>query len=259
MEEENVRQVGTGWTIFAATVMLVAYGRPAVAQEWTWPDHPENLQVLPEEWTGQRLRPVMTGFTRALGVRCSHCHVGEEGQPLSTYDFASDDNPNKGRARTMLRMLGDINETLKTLEPSGPERVNMWCHTCHRGRPRPMTLGEELAEVYHVRGLEAALDHYEELRDEFYGRGAYDFGEETLNSLGYSLMGNEDFDGAVRVFALNVEQFPESGNVHDSLGEAYMNRGDRELAIESYERSLELDPGNDNAREQLAVLAGGGE
>lgn len=122
-----------------------------------------------------------------------------------------------------------------------------------------MTLGEELAEVYHVRGLEAALDHYEELRDEFYGRGAYDFGEETLNSLGYSLMGNEDFDGAVRVFALNVEQFPESGNVHDSLGEAYMNRGDRELAIESYERSLELDPGNDNAREQLAVLAGGGE
>jgi tetratricopeptide (TPR) repeat protein len=180
--------------------------------------------------------------------------VGEEGQPLSTYDFASDENPNKERARTMLQMLGDINQTLKTIEPSGPERVNMWCHTCHRGRPRPMTLGEELGEVYHTRGLEAALDHYEALRDRFYGRGAYDFGEDALNSLGYTLMGDDDFDGAVRVFSLNVEQFPESGNVYDSLGEAYMNRGDRQLAIESYERSLELNPRNDNAREQLEAL-----
>ena len=249
-----MRQFETWWTIFAATVMLVASGPPAVAQDWIWPERPENLQVLPENWTGQRLRPVMTGFTRALGVRCSHCHVGEEGQPLSTYDFASDENPNKERARTMLQMLGDINQTLKTIEPSGPERVNMWCHTCHRGRPRPMTLGEELGEVYHTRGLEAALDHYEALRDRFYGRGAYDFGEDALNSLGYTLMGDDDFDGAVRVFSLNVEQFPESGNVYDSLGEAYMNRGDRQLAIESYERSLELNPRNDNAREQLEAL-----
>ncbi|MCL7959414.1 MAG: c-type cytochrome [marine benthic group bacterium] len=252
-----MRQFETGWTIFAATVILVASGTPAFAQEWTWPDHPENLQVLPENWTGQRLRPVMTGFTRALGVRCSHCHVGDDGQPLSTYDFASDDNPNKERARTMLKMLGDINQTLKTLEPSGPERVNMWCHTCHRGRPRPMTLGEELGEVYHARGLETALDHYEALRDRFYGRGAYDFGEDALNSLGYSLMAKDDFDGAVRVFLLNVEQSPESGNVYDSLAEAYMNRGDRQLAIEYYERSLELDPENDNAREQLKALAAG--
>ncbi len=53
----------------------------------------------------------MKGFTRALGVRCSHCHVG--GNPLSTYDFASDENPNKGRAREMLRMLNSINEHLQ--------------------------------------------------------------------------------------------------------------------------------------------------
>jgi len=63
---------------------------------------------------------------------------------------------------------------------------------------------------------------------------------------------------AGRVSLLNVEQFPQSGNVHDSLAEAYMNRVDRQLAIENYGRSLELDPGNDNAREQLAVLDGGG-
>ena len=53
------------------------------------------------------------------------CHKGEEGKPLSTYDFASDDNPNKNRAREMYRMLGDISDHLKKIEPSGDKRVNM--------------------------------------------------------------------------------------------------------------------------------------
>jgi hypothetical protein len=60
-----------------------------------------------------------------------------------TYDFASDENPNKNRAREMMRMMGDINVHLKKIEPSGDQRVNIGCNTCHRGRPRPMTLEEE--------------------------------------------------------------------------------------------------------------------
>lgn len=237
-----------------ALLLLPLTPVPSPAQQWTWPERPENLQVLPKEWTGQRLRPVMTGFTRALGVRCSHCHVGEEGQPLSRYDFASDENPNKERARTMLRMLGDINETLKTIEPSGPKPVNMWCHTCHRGRPRPMTLGEELEEAYATGGVEAALGHYADLRERFLGRGAYDFGENSLNGFGYAIMGDDDLTGALRVFLLNVEMFPESFNVYDSLAEAYARLGDRDLAIRNYRRSLELNPDNANAVEQLERL-----
>jgi tetratricopeptide (TPR) repeat protein len=196
----------------------------------------------------------MTGFTRALGVRCSHCHVGEEGEPLSTFDFASDDNPNKERARTMLRMLGDINDYLETIEPSGSARVNMWCHTCHRGRPRPLTLSEELAEVYQSEGIEAALAHYSSLRERFYGRGSYDFGENGLNEFGYHVMGAGDLAGALQAFLLNVELFPESANAYDSLGEVYMNRGERERAIRAYEESLELNPNNANAARQLDKL-----
>ncbi len=143
--------------------------------------------------------------------------VGEEGQPLSSFDFPSDVNPNKERARAMLRMLGDINEALKTIEPIGPELVNMWCHTCHRGWPRPITLTEEMEETYQAEGVEAAFDHYSAMRDRLYGRGAYDFGENSLNSFGYAVLGQEDLDGAVRVFLLDVELFPESGNVYDSL------------------------------------------
>jgi tetratricopeptide (TPR) repeat protein len=221
----------------AALALLI----PSVAgaQQWTWPERSENLQVLPEDFPPERLSAVMRGFTRALGVRCSYCHMGEEGQPLSTYDFASDDNPKKDIARTMYNMLGVINDTLATIDPSGPQRVNMWCHTCHRGRPRPTTLDEELAEVHAAEGI------------------AFDFGEATLNTLGYALLGEEKPADAVAIFRLNVEQYPESANAWDSLGEGYLAAGDPERAIEAYEKSLELDPGNDNAREKLAQIRGG--
>ena len=136
-----------------ASLLVFALATPltASAQEWSWPERAENLQVLPADFPPERLSAVMRGFTRALGVRCTYCHVGEEGQPLSTFDFASDDNPKKDIARTMLRMLGVINDTLATIDPSGPKRVNMWCHTCHRGRPRPTTLDEELEELPPLR------------------------------------------------------------------------------------------------------------
>jgi hypothetical protein len=225
------------------------------AQEsWSWPEKPSNLQVLPKDWPGTRLRPVMVGFARALGVRCSYCHKGEEGKPLTTYDFASDDNPNKNRAREMLRMLGDINDHLKKIEPSGDQRVNMWCHTCHHGRPRPMTLPEELGEQYRKKGIKATLDYYSDLKKKYYNRGAYDFGEDSLNNFGYEILGKDDATSAVLVFQLNAEIYPQSGNVWDSLAEAYMRSGDMKKAQENYEKALVLDPKDDNAKEMLKKI-----
>ncbi len=238
--------------ILSLTALLTL---PARAQDqWTWPEKPKNLQVLPKDWPGTRLRPVMVGFTRALGVRCSYCHKGEEGKPLSTYDFASDENLNKNRAREMYRMLGDINDHLKKIEPSGDKRVNMWCHTCHHGRPRPMTLDEELGEQYRTKGLKAALDDYADLKKKFYGRAAYDFGEGSLNVFGYELLEKKEFAGAIQVFKLNAETFPESGNVWDSLAESYMKSGDLKKAQETYEKALVLDPANENAKEMLKKI-----
>src|SRR5579864_438339 len=242
-------------TTFAVMILVTLSALPALPQaSWSWPEKPSNLKVLPKDWSGDRLRPVMIGFTRALGVRCSYCHKGEEGKPLATYDFASDANPNKDRAREMLRMLGDINDHLKKIQPSGDQRVNMWCDTCHRGRPRPMTLREELGEQYRKNGIKAALGHYDELRKKFYDRGAYDFGEDSLNDFGYDVLGKNDAASAVQVFQLNAQLFPQSGNVWDSLAEGYMKSGDMKKAGENYEKALTLDPKDDNAREQLKKI-----
>jgi tetratricopeptide (TPR) repeat protein len=78
--------------------------------------------------------------------------------------------------------------------------------------------------------------------------------EQSMNSLGYRLLGQEKMDDAIKIFTLNVERFPKSGNVYDSLAEAYMNKGDKAAAIKNYEKSLELDPKNSGAVEMLKKL-----
>ena len=236
--------------------LAVVFSATSLGQQdqWSWPEKPKNLQVLNKDWPGSRLSPVMRGFTRALGVRCSYCHTGQEGKPLSTYDFASDQNPNKNRAREMLRMLGSVNDHLKKIEPSGDKRINMWCHTCHRGRPRPMTLEEELGEQYRMKGLEPALAHYQDLKKNYSEKGAYDFSERSLNNFGYEVLEKKDTAAAIRVFMFNAKVFPKSANVWDSLADAYMRAGDTRMAIRYYEKSLKLDPKNDSARENLNKL-----
>src|ERR1700732_3211280 len=112
--------------IAGAISLAMLLALPARAQDqWQWPEKPSNLHVFPKDWTGLRLRPVMTQFTTTLGVRCSSCHKGEEGKPLSTDDFAADGNPNKDRAREMYKMLGDITDHLKKIPPRGDKPVNM--------------------------------------------------------------------------------------------------------------------------------------
>ena len=237
-----------------ASLILAAVSLCHPQNQWGWPDKPKNLQVLPKEWSGMQLGSVMKGFTGALGVRCTYCHVGEEGKPFTTLDFVSDANPNKDRTREMYRMLGDINNHLNKIQPSGDKRVNMWCNTCHRGRPRPMTLEEELGEKYRMKGVDSALTYYAELKKKYYGTGPYNFGERSLNNFGYELLANNDVTGSIRVLTLNTEEFPGSANVWDSLAGAYMKAGNTAKAEEYYEKSLTLDAVNNNAKEMLKKI-----
>ena len=76
-----------------------------------------------------------------------------------------------------------------------------------------------------------------------------------VNQMGYDLLLE---DKAIELFTLNVSNNPVSYNVYDSLGEAYQVKGETDLAIQNYERSLELNPANENARDRLEVMRRGG-
>lgn len=228
-----------------------ATAQSAPAPDWTWPQKMKNPKAFPADFPARKLSAVMKGFTRALGVRCSYCHVGEEGKPLSTFDFASDKNPNKERAREMYRMLGDINAHLEKIKPSGDQRVNMWCHTCHAGRPRPMTLEEELGETYRKSGITASLARYRELREKSFGRGGYDFGERSLAGFAEDVAEKGDREGVIAVLRIHVEQFPRSGAAWVGLGDAFRAAGKKTLADVSYRKALEVDPDNETALERL--------
>jgi CubicO group peptidase (beta-lactamase class C family) len=123
------------------------------------------------------------------------------------------------------------------------------------GAPHEMprrSAAEALAPVVERFGVEAALARYRRMRSR---PREYAVIEPEMNRLGYYLLHTRKaVEAAVAVFRLNVEAFPESANVYDSLGEAYMAAGDRERAVQNYRRSLELDPKNTNAVEMLERL-----
>jgi len=222
---------------------------------WQWPEHPLNIKVLPSDLTADQLRDAMREFSSSLGVRCNYCHVGEEGKPFSVWDFAADDNPNKKRAREMILMIYDIDEHLYNIEPSGDQRVNVSCYTCHRGRPRPMSLGEEIGEVYRKDGLEPAIMHISQLKKDFYGKGMYNFeDDQVLGTFGRSLLDSSKTDEALRIFQLNIEYFPESSNAWSDLAQGYMKSGNNAEAKKSLEKAMELDPRNRRAKRMLQEL-----
>jgi CubicO group peptidase (beta-lactamase class C family) len=100
--------------------------------------------------------------------------------------------------------------------------------------------GLTFTRVAFAKGAAAALDEFSrELAS-----GA--IVEGTMNQAGYTLMGSKKMDDAILMFRKNVELHPGSWNVYDSLGEAYMKNGDKELAVKNYQKSVELNPSNEN-------------
>jgi hypothetical protein len=118
--------------LFGVSVAL-AQGQPA---PFAQPPY-KNLKVFPQTITRAQLLSNMKFFSQSLGVRCTHCHVGEEGNPLATFDFASDAKKEKQTARRMLAMVHRINE--QDFGVTDFSKVKVTCFTCHRGAKKPLT------------------------------------------------------------------------------------------------------------------------
>lgn len=98
---------------------------------------PANLKVLPKNISHEELEATMKAFNQALGVKCGFCHAprkdGEKG-----LDFASDANPKKDVARSMMKMTNKINKKyFKNFKKDG-DLLQIGCQTCHNGQAEPV-------------------------------------------------------------------------------------------------------------------------
>ncbi len=119
--------------------ILIA-GCAAVRQQKALPPQTDdylfkNLQIFPPNIPRDELITTMKGYSRALGVRCEHCHVKIAEEPKEEFDFASDAKPGKAAARVMIRMTERINRDYVSKIEEMYTTVTCW--TCHRGEKRP--------------------------------------------------------------------------------------------------------------------------
>ena len=120
---------------------------PAAPAEKTVEQTQKNIQVL----TGlpqSQLIPVMNYMGSSLGVRCTFCHVNKDGK----WDFVSDEKPEKGTAREMIKMVQGINKASFRGNPA------VSCFTCHRGNEHPVRVPQLpiAAATPHVEAAPAA-------------------------------------------------------------------------------------------------------
>jgi CubicO group peptidase (beta-lactamase class C family) len=102
--------------------------------------------------------------------------------------------------------------------------------------------------------IERAVALYRGLHD--VNPSSPDVSERRINGIGYVLLGESKVREAIAILTLNTEWYPQSANTYDSLGEAYMKAGDKERAIENYEKALQLSPNSASAAEALKQLRG---
>jgi hypothetical protein len=224
----------------AAAPTRGAAAEPTAAQQLGMPESPRNLQVLPADMSTRAVIGVMRGFSGALGVRCTHCHVGDNPRDLSTVDFASDAMDTKQIARVMMRMVQRINDDMiepGVLAAGRSEALEVRCATCHHGNSRPMTLQATLTETYRSDGLAAMFENYDQLRDRHYGGWVYDFSEGALLRLAQEFAA-EDQDAAMAVVDKNLEVYPESASSYVTRATLQARAGDTDAALATLDQCL---------------------
>lgn len=215
------------------------------------PDSLVNVKVIPKSTPVQEVIGAMRNITFALGVRCQFCHLGEEGQPLARFDFASDEKRTKQVAREMMRMVQDINRRLDSLPGRTATGLQVACVTCHRGISRPVPLFTVLIDAATAAGADSAVRAYRALRERYYGLDAYDFGESSLNIAAFRLGRAQRFDDAMALLRLNEESFPSSSGLSVFRGNILLMRGDTASAAAAFREAIRRDSTNAEARMRL--------
>lgn len=197
-------------------------------------------------------KPFLDNYAYGWTVRPAPFKVND--QPVQTIAHGGGIN---GFSTVIVRYPTEKN-LIVILDNTGSPNLNRLANTLARityNQPYELpkqSISSAIEKIINTKGIEAAVAEYRNLKANH--AATYDFAEPELNALGYRLMGTGKLKEAVEIFKLNVEAYPEGFNTYDSLAEAYMNMKERELAIRNFKKSLELNPNNTNAVENLKKL-----
>ena len=202
--------------------------------------------ALAQQATPKPPLPDMATVAAALGVTCDYCHAGRGTEPKVT----ANGKPRLEVGREMIAMTASLNATVQAATgKTAREAATVTCATCHRGVAIPRPLADILILTGVREGADAAVKQYRDLRSQYFGRGSYDFGEDTLLNVARRLA-NARPEVAIPLAELNLEFFPKS--VNSLVTKAIAQSGhDDEAAVATLKRALELDPDNGEIKGRL--------
>ena len=215
------------------------------------PDSLVNVQVFAKNTPVVQVWGQMRNIAGGLGVECTFCHVGLEGARLEQIDFASDQKRNKLVARQMMRMVQEVNRRIDSIPSRPTPGVTVSCATCHRGVSRPVPLTTIIAEVATAAGPDSAIRAYRSIRDRYYGRDAYDFGELTLNSAAFRTARAGKIDEGLALLRFNERMYPNTAALSIIRGNIYLMRADTTSAAAAFREAIRRDSTSDEARGRL--------
>jgi outer membrane protein assembly factor BamD (BamD/ComL family) len=172
--------------------------------------------------------------------------------PLAALELYLRAQDHSGALRRMATAAVVFVLTLATAAGIFAASMAIWVPTVKAAYDTRKSIRATLSGTIASGGIDEGVKQYRELKAA--QPTVYNFDEGELNNLGYQFMRAKQYKEAIRIFQLNIEAYPKSSNVYDSLGEAYMDDGEKELAIANYQKSLQLNPKNHNAVLMLEKL-----
>jgi len=220
-----------------------------LADFYKWEQALESFKLITPESTRELLIPYSLGKQCGLGGGSMtgnklsyHKHDGSSVQYQALLIGSAD----KGRAIILMtnnrqNNIYDIGNAIEAILDGKPYQ-----------QPKKPILGTFDKQLDSLNAAQI-LAFYNDLK----AKHANDYGfenESTLNEIGYYLLNKKRVDDAINVFTYNVKLFPSSGNLYDSLGEAYYAKGDKQNALINYKKAYRLDPANAAAKAVVAEL-----
>ena len=245
-----------GYTNAAYLDMSIPYAAGSlystVEDLYLWDQALYTDKVLSAQSKALMYKPFLENY--AYGWAITNASFKQNDQPVP---MISHDGGINGFSTTIMRFPNEKNLVVM-LDNTGSEYVNRLGESIGKilynqpYEPPKISIVSVLDKTIAEKGIEAGIAQYRDMKAK--QSATYDFAEPELNRLGYQLLRTGKAKEAIEIFKLNVEAYPKGFNTYDSLAEAYMTINERELAIQNYKKSVELNPNNKTAVEIIKSL-----